>query len=62
MWYSAGLYPWTPAISYIYINDLPKAINNRPIPILFIDDTSILFSRSNHDDFIENIHSLFEIE
>jgi hypothetical protein len=44
---------------YIYINDLPKAINNGPTPILFFDDTNILFSHSNPDDVIENIHSLF---
>jgi len=45
---------------YIHINDLPKAINNRPIQILFIDDTSILFSHYNPDEFTENILSLFE--
>jgi hypothetical protein len=39
--------------------DLPKTIN-RCIPILVADDTSILCSHSNPDDFVENIHTVFE--
>jgi hypothetical protein len=30
------------------------------IPILVADDTSIFFSHSNPDDFVENIHTVFE--
>jgi hypothetical protein len=37
-----------------------KAPNNRSIPILFIDDTTVLFSHSNPDDFVENVHTVFE--
>jgi hypothetical protein len=44
----------------ICINDLLKATNNRSIPILFVDDTTALFSHSNPDDFVENIHTVFE--
>jgi len=34
-----------------YINDLPKAINDRSIPVLFADDTSILIISPNINDF-----------
>ena len=36
-----------PLFFLLYINDLPKIINNKSIPILFADDTSILFTNSN---------------
>jgi hypothetical protein len=41
-----------PLLFLIYINDLLKATNNRSMPILFVDDTTILFSHSNPDDFV----------
>ena len=31
----------------LYINDLPKIINKTSAPIIFVDDTSILFTHSN---------------
>jgi hypothetical protein len=34
----------------IYMNVLPKAINNKSIPVLFADDTSILFTHYNLSD------------
>jgi hypothetical protein len=34
-------------ISYHYINDLPMIINKTSAPIIFADNTSILFAHSN---------------
>jgi hypothetical protein len=42
------------------VNNLPKAINNKSIPVLFADDTSILFTHSNLTDFINNINTVFD--
>jgi hypothetical protein len=36
-----------PLLLLLYMNDLPKCINDISIPILFADDTSILFAHSN---------------
>ena len=44
----------------VYINDLPKIINKTSTPIIFADDTSILFTRSNLMDLNKNIHNVFE--
>jgi len=41
------------------INDLPKIINKTSAPIIFADDTSILFAHSNLIDFNKNIHTIF---
>jgi hypothetical protein len=46
---------------YIYMNDLPKVINNESVPILFTDDTRILFMHSSLTDFCNNICKVFEI-
>jgi len=35
----------------IYVNDLPKTINDKTAPILFADDTSIIVKRLNSKDF-----------
>jgi hypothetical protein len=42
------------------MNDLPKFIYNKSIPILFADDTNILFTHSNATKFI-NTHTVFGI-
>jgi len=39
-----------------WINDLPKIINKTSVPIIFADDTSILFSHLNPIDFNKNIY------
>ena len=44
----------------IYINDLPKTINDNNIPILFADDTSIIVKSSNPKDFQTNMVEAFE--
>jgi hypothetical protein len=41
------------------MNDLPKIINKTSTPILFADDTSILFAQSNLTDLNKNIHIVF---
>ena len=36
---------------FIYINDLPKTVNDIAKPVLFADDTTILITSSNISDF-----------
>jgi len=48
-----------PLLFLLYINDLPKIINKTSAPIIFADDTSILFAHSNPVDFNRNIHIIF---
>jgi len=43
----------------LYINDLPKIINKTSAPIMFGDDTSILFVHSNLIDLHKNICIIF---
>jgi len=43
------------------MNDLPKFVNDKSVPILFADDTSTLFSHSNPTDFNNNINTVFKI-
>ena len=46
--------------SYTCMTNLPKVINNRSVPVLFADNTNILFSYSNFKGFEENINAVFE--
>jgi hypothetical protein len=50
-----------PVLFLLYINDLPtcKIINTALAPIIFADDSSILFAHSNLIDFNKNIHIVF---
>ena len=49
-----------PLIFLIFINDLPKFINDKSVPILFADDTSILVSHSNPTIFYNIINTVFQ--
>jgi hypothetical protein len=48
-----------PLLFSLYINDLPKILSETSAPIIFADDTSILFAHSNLIDFNKNIHIVF---
>ena len=48
-----------PLLFLLYINDLPKIINKTLAPIIFSDDTSILFAHSNLIDLDQKIHIVF---
>jgi hypothetical protein len=43
----------------LYINDLPKIINKTSAPIIFANDTNILFAHSNLIDFNKKIYVVF---
>jgi hypothetical protein len=49
-----------PLLFLLHINDLIKIINNESVPILFADDTSILFTCPYPTDFNKNIHQVFK--
>jgi hypothetical protein len=40
-----------PLLFLLFINDLSKTINKKSTPILFADDTSIIFINSKSEDF-----------
>jgi len=48
-----------PLLFLLCINDLLKIINKTSAPIIFADDTSILFAHSNAINFNNNIHIVF---
>jgi len=45
----------------VFINDLPKFINDKSVPILFPDDTSLLVSHSNPLVSYKTINDVFQI-
>ena len=57
-WNSAGINFW-PIVVPFFISDLPKAINDKSIAVLFVDDTSILITSPNKNDFQIKITAAF---
>jgi hypothetical protein len=49
-----------PLLFLMFINDLPKFINDKFVHILFADDTSILVSCPNPLDFYKTINTVFQ--
>ena len=43
----------------MYVNHLPKTVNDRAVPILFADDTSIIVKNPNSRDFQSNMVTAF---
>jgi hypothetical protein len=50
-----------PLLFLTFINDWPKFVNHKTVPVLFADDTSILLSHSNPNDFNNNINTVFNL-
>jgi hypothetical protein len=50
-----------PLLFLLYINDLPKVVNDKSIPILFADDTSILVTSTNKNYFETKITATFNL-
>jgi hypothetical protein len=48
-----------PTVFLLYINDLPAVINKKAIPVLFADNTNILFTHHNFMEFHVNIDTVF---
>jgi hypothetical protein len=48
-----------PLCFLLYINDLPSSFHHVPMPTLFADDTSLIYTNSNLNDFENRINTLF---
>jgi glutathionyl-hydroquinone reductase len=48
-----------PLLFLVYVNDLPKTINDKTIPILFADDKSTIVKSPNSKDFQTNMVTAF---
>jgi hypothetical protein len=49
-----------PILFLLYISDLPKIINDKAIPILFADDTSLLVASSSYRALCKNTNTVFK--
>jgi hypothetical protein len=50
-----------PLLFFIYINDLPFALNKISIPILFVDDTSVIINESDSLLFHNKLNEAFKL-
>jgi hypothetical protein len=57
---SHGVRFWVPLLFFLFINDLPKIINDKTTPILFADDTSLLIVSSNYNELHVNTNIAFQ--
>ena len=48
-----------PLLFLVYINDLPKAVEHKVLPILFADDTSILVTSPNNIQMQRDLNKIF---
>ena len=49
-----------PLLFPVYINDLPKAVESKALPVLFADDTSILLASNNNIQMQSDLNLVFE--
>jgi Reverse transcriptase (RNA-dependent DNA polymerase). len=49
-----------PLLLLLYISDLPKVLGSKAIPILFVDDTSILITSPNTTELQIDINIVFK--
>ena len=48
-----------PLLFLIYINDLPRAVEHKALPILFADDTSIILTSPNITQMQSDFNEIF---
>jgi hypothetical protein len=51
---------WNHCFFLLYINDLPKSINNNAKVLLFADDTSIIINSLNQTEFEDSASKIFQ--
>jgi hypothetical protein len=49
-----------PLLFLVYITDLPKAVEQKALPILFVEDTSILLTSHNNIQTQSNLNIVLE--
>jgi hypothetical protein len=49
-----------PLLFLIYVNDLPSIVNKNNNIILYADDTSLILTDTDRNDFSCNVHKMFE--